>query len=81
VFKPERLVNMAQHDYHLEPNIRFTPDKKLVVFRTNMFGPTYVLGVEVDKAAAGATDVMSTPALARRFKPERPVVTNVVAAK
>jgi oligogalacturonide lyase len=81
VFKPERLVNMAQHDYHLEPNVRFTPDKKMVVFRTNMFGPTYVLGVEVDKAAAGAADVMSTPALARRFKPERPVATNVVAAK
>jgi oligogalacturonide lyase len=80
VFKPERLVNMAQHDYHLEPNIRFTPDKKMVVFRTNMFGPTYVLGVEVDKAAAGAADVMSTPELARRFKPERPVATNVMAS-
>ncbi|WP_075792153.1 oligogalacturonate lyase family protein [Massilia putida] len=81
VFKPERLVNMAQHDYHLEPNVRFTPDKKMVVFRTNMFGPTYVLGVDVDKAAAGAADVMSTPELARRFKPERPAATHVVAAK
>jgi oligogalacturonide lyase len=81
VFKPERLVNMAHHDYHLEPNIRFTPDKKMVVFRTNMFGPTYVLGVEVEKAAAGAADVMSTPELARKFKPDDPVATNAVAAK
>jgi oligogalacturonide lyase len=81
VFKPERLVNMAHHDYHLEPNIRFTPDKKMVVFRTNMFGPTYVLGVEVEKAAAGAADVMSTPELARRFKPDPPVATNVEPAK
>jgi oligogalacturonide lyase len=81
VFKPERLVNMAHHDYHLEPNIRFTPDQKMVVFRTNMFGPTYVLGVEVEKAAAGATDVMSTPELARKFKPREPVATNVKAAK
>jgi oligogalacturonide lyase len=72
---------MAHHDYHLEPNIRFTPDQKMVVFRTNMFGPTYVLGVEVEKAAAGAADVMSTPDLARKFKPREPVATNVEAAK
>ena len=81
VFRPERLVNMAHHNYHLEPNIRFTPDKKMVVFRTNMFGPTYVLGVEVDKTAAGAADVMSTPDLARRFNPVAPVATGAVAAK
>lgn len=81
VFKPERLVNMAHHDYRLEPNIRFTPDDKMIVFRTNMFGPTYVLGVEVDKAAPGATDVMSTPDLARRFKPADPAPTHAVAAK
>lgn len=81
VFRPERLVNMAQHDYHLEPNIRFTPDKTLVVFRTNMFGPTYVLGVEVEKAASGAADVMSTPELARRFNPVAAVPTGTVAAR
>jgi oligogalacturonide lyase len=76
VFKPERLVNMSHHDYRLEPNIRFTPDNKLIVFRTNMFGPTYVLGVETDKAAPGASDVMSTPDLARRFKPQDPLPTH-----
>ncbi len=79
VFKSEHLVNMAQHDYHLEPNVRFSPDQKLVIFRTNMFGPTYVLGVEVDKAAAGAKDLMSTPELARKFNPRKPVPTNVKA--
>ena len=67
-FKSERLVNMAAHNYHLEPNVRFSPDKKLVVFRSNMFGAGYVLGVEVDKAAAGATDIRSTPELARQIK-------------
>jgi oligogalacturonide lyase len=80
VFKPERLVNMSHHDYRLEPNVRFTPDNKMVVFRTNMFGPTYVLGVEVDKAAPGATDVMSTPDLARRFKPQDPTPTHAMPA-
>jgi oligogalacturonide lyase len=78
VFKPERLVNMSHHDYRLEPNIRFTPDNKMIVFRTNMFGPTYVLGVEVDKAAPGATDVMSTPDLARRFKQQDPLPTHAI---
>jgi len=40
-------VNMSKHDYRLEPNPIFTPDQKLIVFRSNMFGPTYVFGVEV----------------------------------
>jgi oligogalacturonide lyase len=69
-FKGERLVNMGAHNYHLEPNVRFSPDKKLVVFRTNMFGAGYVLGVEVDKAAAGASDIQSTPQLAGKIKSE-----------
>jgi oligogalacturonide lyase len=51
VFHAEKLVNMAKHQYHLEPNVSFTPDQKWVVFRSNMFGPTYVFAVEVEKAA------------------------------
>ena len=46
----ERLVNMSRHDYHLEPNVNFTPDGKWVVFRSNMFGPTYVFAAEIAKA-------------------------------
>ena len=46
VLRAERLVNMAKHDYRLEPNVSFTPDQKWVVFRSNMFGPTYVFAVE-----------------------------------
>lgn len=49
-FKSERLVNMAKHDYKLEPNVTFTPDMKWIVFRSNMFGPTHVFAVEVQKA-------------------------------
>ncbi len=51
VFHSERLLNMSKHQYHLEPNVSFTPDQKWVVFRSNMFGPTYVFAVEVAKAA------------------------------
>jgi oligogalacturonide lyase len=50
-FKAERLVNMAKHDYRLEPNVTFSPDKKWIVFRSNMLGPTHVYAVEIAKAA------------------------------
>ncbi len=50
VFHAEKLVNMSKHKYNLEPNVSFTPDAKWVVFRSNMFGPTYVFAVEVEKA-------------------------------
>jgi len=45
--KTEKLVNLAKHDYKLEPNVTFTPDMKWIVFRSNMHGPTHVYAVEV----------------------------------
>ncbi len=48
-FKSERLVNLAKHNYRLEPNVTFSPDKKGVVFRSNMLGPTHVFAVEIEK--------------------------------
>lgn len=54
----EKLVNLAAtplhgaHNYALEPNPSFSPDQKLIIFASNMFGPTYVFGVEVAKAGA-----------------------------
>lgn len=45
----ERLVNLARHDYRLEPNVTFTPDMKWIVFRSNMSGATHVYAVEVAK--------------------------------
>lgn len=56
VFRSEKLVNLAKHDYKLEPNVTFTPDQKWIVFRSNMFGPTHVFAVEIEKAKANATD-------------------------
>ncbi len=50
VLRAERLVNMSKHNYRLEPNVSFTPDNAWVVFRSNMFGDTYVFAVEVAKA-------------------------------
>ncbi len=49
-FKSEKLVNLAKHDYSLEPNATFTPDGKWIIFRSNMLGATHVYAVEVKKA-------------------------------
>jgi oligogalacturonide lyase len=70
VFHSERLVNMSHHYYRQEPNVRFSPDKTLVIFTSNMFGASYVFGAEVEKADnPPADDVQSTPELARKFNP------------
>ena len=50
VLRAERLVNMSKHQYRLEPNVSFTPDQKWVVFRSNLFGETYVFAVEVARS-------------------------------
>src|SRR5258708_15513491 len=51
--KAEKLVNLAKHNYRSEPNVTFTPDGKWIVFRSNMFGPTQIYAVEVQKAKVG----------------------------
>jgi oligogalacturonide lyase len=47
----EKLVNLAKHDYTLEPNVTFTPDMKWIVFRSNMHGATHVYAVEVKRSS------------------------------
>jgi oligogalacturonide lyase len=54
IFRAEKLVNLAKHNYNLEPNVTFTPDMKWIVFRSNMFGPTHVFAVEIAKAAVSS---------------------------
>jgi oligogalacturonide lyase len=49
-FISEKLVNLAKHDYSLEPNGTFTPDGKWIVFRSNMLGPTQIYAVEIKKS-------------------------------
>lgn len=48
--RAERLVDMRNHDYRLEPNAHFTPDGKWVVFGANLHGARHVYAVEVAKA-------------------------------
>lgn len=54
LFKPEgerlrstRLVNLATHDYGLEPNAHFTPDGHWIVFRSNMHGASQIYAVDL----------------------------------
>jgi oligogalacturonide lyase len=56
-FKAEKLVNLAKHNYGLEPNVTFTPDMKWLIFRSNMLGPTHVFAVEIEKAASPTSKV------------------------
>jgi oligogalacturonide lyase len=44
-----KLVDLSKHDYRLEPNVTITPDKRWVVFRSNMHGATHVYAAEVAK--------------------------------
>jgi oligogalacturonide lyase len=77
VLRAEHLVNMAHQYYREEPNVRFSPDKKMVFFTSNMFGPSYLFGVEVAKAAnPPASEVKSTPDLARQWNPKSPLTTS-----
>ncbi|MDR3527001.1 MAG: oligogalacturonate lyase family protein [Rhizomicrobium sp.] len=48
-FEAEKLVDMKDHQYHLEPNANFTPDGKWLIFRSNMLGAAQVYAVEVAK--------------------------------
>jgi oligogalacturonide lyase len=49
-FTAERLVNLSEHDYSIEPNGQFTPDGKWLVFRSNLHGAIQVYAVEIAKA-------------------------------
>jgi oligogalacturonide lyase len=50
VLEPEKLVDMSRQDYRLEPNARFTPDAKWLIFRANIQGDPAIYAVEVARA-------------------------------
>ncbi|WP_228852936.1 oligogalacturonate lyase family protein [Aegicerativicinus sediminis] len=43
----EKLVNMKNHDYELEPNVHFSPDGKQIIFRANFEGESQIYAVEL----------------------------------
>ena len=49
-FVSEKLVNMKNHNYHLEPNVHFSPDGKWIIFRANFEGDSQVYAVEIAKS-------------------------------
>jgi oligogalacturonide lyase len=48
-FTSEKLVNMKNHNYKLEPNVHFSPDGKWIIFRANFEGQEEVYAVEIKK--------------------------------
>jgi oligogalacturonide lyase len=51
--KSQRLVDMKNHNYKLEPNVHFSPDGKWIIFRANFEGHTDVYAVEIKNASNG----------------------------
>ena len=49
-FVSEKLVNMKDQQYKLEPNVHFSPDGKWVIFRANFEGKEEVYAVECKKS-------------------------------
>lgn len=49
-FDSERLVNMKNHNYSLEPNVHFDPSEKWVIFRGNFEGSEQIYAVEISKS-------------------------------
>ena len=49
-FTSEKLVNMKHHNYHLEPNVHFSPDGKWIIFRANFEGQEESYAVELAPA-------------------------------
>jgi oligogalacturonide lyase len=47
--KSERLVEMKNHNYKLEPNVHFSPDGRWIIFRANFEGHTDVYAVDIRK--------------------------------
>ncbi|KQM68151.1 oligogalacturonate lyase [Sphingomonas sp. Leaf17] len=50
-FATEKLVDMSRQDYKLEPNARFSPDGKWLIFRANIEGKAAIYAVETGKPA------------------------------
>ena len=48
-FVSEKLVNMKDQYYKLEPNVHFSPDGKWVIFRANFEGKGEVYAVEIKR--------------------------------
>lgn len=46
-FRSEKLVNMINHNYKLEPNVHFSPDEKWIIFRANFEGSEEIYAVEI----------------------------------
>lgn len=45
----EKLVNMKNHNYKLEPNVHFSPDGKWIIFRANFEGNSQIYAVAINK--------------------------------
>lgn len=45
----EKLVDLNNHDYQLEPNVHFSPDQQWIIFRANFEGHPDIYAVKIKK--------------------------------
>jgi oligogalacturonide lyase len=69
-FDAEKLVDLRDHDYRLEPNASFTPDGKWLIFRSGMWGARHVYAAESQSGRRRAR-IVPHPARCLRFHPVR----------
>jgi oligogalacturonide lyase len=50
-----RLVNMAEHDNQLEPNVHFSPDGRWRIFHSNMHGQSQIYAVDLTSAPSSGS--------------------------
>ena len=48
-FTSEKLVDLNNHDYKLEPNVHFSPDQQWIIFRANFEGHSDIYAVKIKK--------------------------------
>jgi len=74
----ERLCNLADHDYKLEPCVHFSPDAGWVIFHSNMHGTSQVYAVEV-RPAVKKSDVANYYPLLKDLADESPLLLSYLS--
>ncbi|WP_420240078.1 oligogalacturonate lyase family protein (plasmid) [Telmatobacter bradus] len=68
------LVNLSSHKYSLEPNVRFSPDHRYVIFSSNMYGATYLFSVDTHSTRKSSSWRPFAPLLESKLSGEKTAI-------
>jgi oligogalacturonide lyase len=69
-FVQKHMVNLSKQKYAVEPNARFTPNHAMVIFTSNMLGPSYVFAVDTVHYVAPAEKASEDKVVPKDINPE-----------